>query len=339
MKAIHFPEPGPPSVLSLTDVPIPSLESPYDILVRIRACALNPVDTKIRQGKFHAHAVLGFDGAGIVERAGEQALFIFGDEVMFSGALGRCGTNAQYTVIDSRIVGRKPRGWSWEDAAGLPLVGLTAWEMFEGHFNLEPFQTPSKEHTLLIVNGAGGVGSVATQLAAKVFRIKNVIVTASRKETSDWARRNGATHIINHHEVLGPQLEKLCLQPTLAFICHDTQQYLEPIVKVMRPWGRVGSIVETDTPLNFHTTDAFGKSLSFHWEFMLAKPANQFDLPTQGRMLNDLATAVEKGDVTTLVTVKEILSQDSLRKMHKLIESGKSVGKIVFEVKDTIAAI
>ncbi|TFK56540.1 GroES-like protein [Heliocybe sulcata] len=336
MKAIHFPEPGPPSVLTITEVPIPSLESPYDILVRIKGCALNPVDTKIREGKFPAHAILGFDGTGVVEKAGEQALFKSGDEVMFSGALGRSGTNAQYTVVDSRIVGRKPRGWSWQDAAGLPLVGLTAWEMFEGHFNLQPFHAPRKEETLLIVNGAGGVGSAATQLAHKVFKIKNIIVTASRKETVDWAKRNGATHIINHHEDLGPQLEKAGLQPTLALICHDTQHYLEPIAKAMSPWGRIGSIVETDKALNFHTIDAFGKALSFHWEFMLAKPANQFDLSTQGRMLNDLATAAENGDVTTLVTVKEVLSQGSLRRMHELVQSGKSVGKVVFEVKETI---
>ncbi|EPQ60170.1 quinone oxidoreductase [Gloeophyllum trabeum ATCC 11539] len=336
MKAIYFPEPGPASVLSLTEVPIPALETPYDILVQIKACALNPVDTKIRSGKFPAHPILGFDAAGVVEKAGQQALYKPGDEVMYSGALGRSGTNAQYSVVDSRIVGRKPKGWGWAETAGLPLVGLTAWEMLEGHFNLKPFQSPSKEETLLIVNGAGGVGSIATQLAARVFKIKSVIVTASRKETRVWAKRNGATHVINHHEALGPQLEQLGLKPTLAFICHDTQKYLEPIVKLMSPWGRIGSIVETDSPLNFHTMDAFGKALSFHWEFMLAKPANQFDLATQGRMLNDLTKAVEDGDVTSLVTVKEVLSQDSLQRMHRLIEGGVSMGKVVFEVQDTI---
>ncbi|KDQ62898.1 hypothetical protein JAAARDRAFT_53120 [Jaapia argillacea MUCL 33604] len=336
MQAIHFSKPGSPSVLTLTTTHLPSLESPYDILVKIHSCALNPVDTKIRQGAFPSHPILGFDASGTVIASSPQALYKPGDEVMYAGALGRSGSNAQYGVVDSRIVGRKPKGWTWEDAAGLPLVGLTAWEMLEGHFGLRPFEGTKKEETLLIINGAGGVGSAATQLARKVFNIKNVVVTASRKETIEWAKKNGATHVINHHEELAPQLEKLGLVPTLAFICYDTTTYLEPLCKVMSPWGKIGSIVEVTQPLNFHIMDAFSKSLSFHWEFMLSKPAHQFDLESQGRMLNDLAKAAEEGLVGSLVWRKEVLSVENLRKYHEIVGEGKGMGKVVFEVRDTI---
>jgi NADPH2:quinone reductase len=168
MQAIHFPSTGGASVLELTTVPIPTLSSPYDILVKIRGCALNPVDTKIREGAFEAPPILGFDGAGIVEAAGDQALFKKGESVMFAGIMGRAGTNAQYCAMDSRIAAKKPDGLDWAQAAALPLVGLTAWEVLEGHFGLRPGKGSEREETIVIVNGAGGVGSMATQLARKV---------------------------------------------------------------------------------------------------------------------------------------------------------------------------
>lgn len=168
MQAIQFPNPGPPSVLSLTTAPIPELSSPFDVLVRLKACALNPVDTKVRQGGFPAPSTLGFDGSGIVTTAGPQALFKEGDEVLYAGVMGRAGTNAQFSVVDSRLVAKKPHGLEWTEAAALPLVGLTAWEMLEGHFGLVPGGKTRLEETIVIVNGAGGVGSMATQLARKV---------------------------------------------------------------------------------------------------------------------------------------------------------------------------
>jgi len=338
MRAIISSKPGPASeVLSLATIPTPALASHYDILVKIKGIALNPVDTKVRQTNDRTDRILGYDGAGIVEQAGEKALFKKGDEVMYAGAVARQGTNAQYSVVDSRIVGRKPKGWGWADAAGLPLVGLTAWEMLEEHFGLRPFEKQKKEHTLLIVNGAGGVGSMATQLAARVFDIKNVVVTASRRETIDWAKRNGATHIINHREDLASQLEKLSLKPTLAFICYEPSQYLPLVVPVMRAWGRIGAIVGATEPLQFNSRVAFTKALSFHWEYMFAKSAEEdCDLETQGIILNHLAAAAEKGTVTSLTTVKEVLSLQSLKKGHENLESGKAIGKVVFEVGETI---
>ncbi|TFK56839.1 hypothetical protein OE88DRAFT_1730282 [Heliocybe sulcata] len=332
MKAIVPSGPGAPSVLSLVDLPVPALESPYDILIKIHGASLNPADTKVRKSNTRPNRILGWDATGVVEAVGDSALFKKGDEVMYAGAIGRAGSNAQYGVVDSRIVGRKPKGWSWADAAGLPLVALTAWEMLEDQFHLKPYAVPEKEETLLIINGAGGVGTMATQLASKVFNIKSIIATASRPETIDWVKKNGATHVISHREDLGTQLKALNLTPSLVFICYDTLAYLPQLAPVMRPFGHVGTIVETDDPLPFHNNGAMGKALSFHWEFMFARPMHGYDLETQGRILNEVAKLAEEGKITSLTTVKEVLSVQSLRTAHDTVDNGKAIGKIVFEL-------
>jgi len=336
MQAVVFSKPGDPSVLSFAEVDVPALESEYDILVKLHACSLNPVDTKARQGAFPTNPVLGYDGAGLVVTAGSKAPFKPGDKVMYSGVLGRSGTNAQYGVVDSRIAGLMPDGWDWADAAALPLVGLTAWEMLELHFGLKPWPKEEVDDTIVIVNGAGGVGSVATQLARKVFKLKNVVVTASRMETIEWAKANGATQVINHREDLADQLTFLHLTPGYAFICYGTSSYLPVLCKVMRPWGKIGSIVEEpEKDLSFGM-DAFQRALSFHWEFMFSRPMNGYHIEEQGRILKQLKKAAEQGDVKTMVKEKKVLSAGSLKEMHEFSESGKALGKIVFEIGNTI---
>jgi NADPH:quinone reductase len=169
MQTIHVSKPGPASVLELATVPVPSLASEHDVLVRVRAVALNPADTKVRSDSARGKAgtILGYDAAGVVEQAGTKAKFQKGDEVLYAGSVARPGTNAQYHVVDSRIVGRKPASIGWVDAAALPLVHLTAWEMLEDQFGLKPDGSNGDE-VLIIINGAGGVGTAAIQLARKV---------------------------------------------------------------------------------------------------------------------------------------------------------------------------
>jgi NADPH2:quinone reductase len=181
--------------------------------------------------------------------------------------IGRSGSNGQYAVVDARLAGRRPvrAGWGAAECAALPLVGITAWEMLACHFGLVPFSRPATVETLLIVNGAGGVGTMATQLARFVFGVQNIVVTASRPETVEWARANGATHTISHREPLAPQLEKLGLVPSLAFICYDSAANIKQIIPVMRPFGRIGSIVEATDSIGFDGGAAFYKALSFHW--------------------------------------------------------------------------
>jgi NADPH:quinone reductase len=170
MQAIHVADPSAGvSGLELTSQPIPSISSPYDVLVKVNAAALNPIDTKKRQsfgGENAKGTILGYDGAGVVVDVGSQTKFSKGDAVLYAGDVTRPGSNAQYQIVDSRIVAKKPEGLAWDEAAALPLVGLTAWEMFQDKFGLKPVDN-SKE-VLLVVNGAGGVGSMAIQLAKKV---------------------------------------------------------------------------------------------------------------------------------------------------------------------------
>ncbi|KZO98472.1 GroES-like protein [Calocera viscosa TUFC12733] len=337
MQAITFPHPGPPSVLTAQTLPLPALEGPYDILVRLRACSLNPVDTKARSGAFPCPSVLGFDGAGVVVSSSPQALFKPGEGVMYSGVLGRSGTNAQYSVVDSRIAGLVPDGWEWTDAAALPLVGITAWEMLEGKFGLKPWPEREVEETLVVVNGAGGVGSVATQLARNVFKLKNVVVTASRKETVEWAEANGATLVINHREDIAEQLTAHSHSPSYAFICHSTAYYLPPLCRVMSPWGHIGSIVEDPSvPLPFSSMDAFDRALTFSWEFMFSRPMRGWKVEEQGEILGKLKRAAERGEVRSGVRVRKVLGARALREAHEMVEAGKGVGKIVFDIGESI---
>lgn len=344
MQAIHFKAKGPPTNFELQsklDVPSPG---PHDILVKIKACSVNPVDTKIRQGAFPASDITGYDAAGVVSSVGDSvANFEEGDEIYASGVLGRPGTTAQYYLIDSRLAAKKPKMIDFANAASFPLVSLTAWELLVDHFGLVPYAlmdtmgAKTSQESLLIINGAGGVGSIATQLASKVLKLKNVIVTASRKETIAHAKSLGATHVINHHEELKPQLEKLGIKECkYIMICHSTSQYIDQACEIASCWGKVGSIVETDQPLAFHSMAAFSKALSFHWEFMLAKASANVMLESQGRILKQIAKLIDQKILISTVTQALELSVPNLIKAHEMLESGKTIGKIVLTVGDSL---
>lgn len=344
MQAIHFKETGPPSKLELQrDLDIPSPKS-YDLLIRVRACSVNPVDTKIRQGAFPASDVTGYDAAGVVEAVGDSVVtFESGDEVYASGVLGRPGTTAQYYLIDSRLAAKKPKTVDFAHAAAFPLVSLTAWELLVDHFGLVPYAvvdsmaSKSNAESILIINGAGGVGSIATQLARHVFKLQNVIVTASRTETIEHAKSMGATHVINHHKELKPQLEAAGIKECkYIMICHSTPNYIEQACEIASCWGKVGSIVETDEALAFHIPAAFTKALSFHWEFMLAKGSANVMLESQGRILKQVAKLIDQKILKPIVTQEMPLTLSNLIKSHEMLESGKTIGKIVLTVGDSL---
>lgn len=286
----------------------------------------------------------GYDAAGVVEAVGESvANFEKGDEIYASGVLGRPGTTAQYYLIDSRLAAKKPKSLDFANAASFPLVSLTAWELLVDHFGLVPYAvmdtmaSKSNTESILIINGAGGVGSVATQLAKKVFKLQNVIVTASRPETIDHARKMGATHIINHHKELKPQLEDAGIKECkYIMICHSTPKYIEQACEIASCWGKVGSIVETEEPLAFQGLAAFTKALSFHWEFMLAKGSANLMLESQGRILKQVAKLIDQKVLTTLVTQEMPLTLSNLIKAHEMLQSGKTIGKIVLTVGDSL---
>lgn len=343
MKAIQFKQGGGAAAecLELTTLDKPTPKD-GDLLVKNYACAVNPVDTKIREGKFPASQITGYDAAGIVESVGSSVTsFQAGDEVYFSGQLGRPGSTAQYSLVDARLVAKKPKNLDWVDAACVPLVTLTAWELLEEHFNLLT-NDPSgqqKSKSILIINGAGGVGSIGTQLARKVFKLGTVTVTASRPETISHAKEMGATHVINHREPLKEQLKSVVGVDGVdyIFICYDTNAYMPHLIDICKPKAKIGSIVEIPELLQgMHTPDAFLKQISFHWEVMLSKGVYEYELESQGAILRHAARLLEDGTLKSVCKERDVLSVKGLIKAHERLESGKAVGKIGLSIGEDI---
>ena len=305
-----------------------------DLLIRIEAIAVNPVDTKVRkpqgEGDDRVEAtpkILGWDAAGVVEAVGDGVtLFAPGDEVYYAGDLTRPGAYAEYQLVDERIVGRKPKTLSFSEAAGLPLTTITAYEAFFDRLDLDR-DGGNRGESLLIIGGAGGVGSMGIQLA-KAAGLK-VIATASRPETIDWVKDLGADHVINHRQPLRPQVEAL----GLSFVDHiaifnDTDGHWAAVSDLIRPQGRIVTIVENARPLDMSQLKL--KAAGLIWELMFTR--SMFETPDmieQHRLLSYVADEIDAGRLRS--TVSETLTPihaENLRKAHALIESGKAKGKI-----------
>ncbi len=319
---------------SLTDV---DLEKPSptgrDLLVEIKAIAVNPVDTKVRAPKDKVEEspkVLGWDAAGTVVAAGPEAtLFKPGDEVFYAGDITRPGTNAEFHLVDERIVGAKPKTLDFAQAAAYPLTAITAYEAFFDRLGIDVEGANSNE-TLLIIGGAGGVGSIGIQLA-KIAGLQ-VIATASRAESSQWVRKLGADHVINHYEPLRPQVEALGIK----FIDHiaifnNTDTHWEAVVDLIRPQGKIVSIVENKAPLNQSLMKT--KAATFVWEFMFTRSMFETDdMIQQHHLLNRIAKWIDQGTIVS--TTGELMSPinaQNLRLAHEKLEAGSSIGKIVLE--------
>lgn len=320
---------------SLIDV---ELEKPqpdgHDLLVAIRAIAVNPVDYKIRAPKDQkvdpCPKVLGWDAAGVVEAVGpEVTLFAPGDEVFYAGDLTRQGTNSEFHLVDERIVGSKPQSLDFAHAAAFPLTSITAYEAFFDRLGID-VDGGNDGDTVLIVGGAGGVGSIAIQLA-KIAGLK-VIATASRPESIRWVEELGADHVINHREPLRPQVEALGLK-YLDYIAlfNDTDGHWDAATDLIRPQGSIVSIVENKGPLKQDVMKM--KAATFAWEFMFARSMYQTeDMIEQHRLLNRVANWIDGGKVKA--TANETLSPinaENLRTVHAQLEAGSAVGKIVLE--------
>ena len=317
-----------PLPLRELELPLPELR-PHDLLVRVEAVAVNPVDTKVRAGLAAGAAprVLGWDAAGCVEAVGSAVQrFRPGDAVMAAGDITRPGCYAQWLAVDERITGRRPRGCSWAEAAALPLTGLTAWEALFERLGLDP-EGGDAGRSLLIIGGAGGVGSLAIQLARRAGLL--VIATASRPESAAWVRQLGADHVIDHSRELAPQLTELGLE-TVDRIANfaDTDAYWDVMAELIRPQGAIVAIVGNRHPLDLDRLKS--KSASFHWEFMFTRSRyGTPDLARQGEILEQLADQLEAGDLrTTLRTQRGPITAENLERAHRLLASGHSIGKI-----------
>lgn len=336
MRAIGFHTPQPitsDEALVDLDLPIPEA-SGHDLLVEIKAVSVNPVDTKVRRNHTPAAGearILGYDAAGVVKAVGSGVtLFKPGDEVYYAGAIGRPGTNAEYHLVDERIVGMKPKSLSFAEAAALPLTAITAYEaLFDRLKVADPVL--GAERAILITGGAGGVGSIAIQLA-KTLTDLTVIATASRPETADWAKSLGADHVIDHSKPLAEEYAKLGIgAPAFIFSVTHSSQHRLAMAEIIAPMGRICLI--DDFPEGFDILAFKMKVVSLHWEFMFSRPMFQTpDMIEQHKLLTHVAGLIDSGKIrTTLDTVMGPITAENLRKAHAIIESNRARGKIVLE--------
>ncbi len=338
MKAVglykYLPINNPKSLIDI-EVPKPKPEG-HDLLVKVKAVSVNPVDTKIRAPKEMVEQlpkILGWDAAGIVEEAGKEVtLFKKGDEVYYSGSILRQGSNSEFQLVDERITGYKPKNLSFEEAAALPLTTITAWEgMFEQM--IIPFNNAEQtiEKSILIIGGAGGVGSIAIQLAKQLTGLK-VIATASREASRNWCLSLGADYVINHYNPFTDELNKIGIKEVDYIFClNDTGMHFSKSAEVLKPFGRFCTIIDVKPGERLNTNLLRSKSGNFSWEFMFTKSSFQTpDMISQHKLLNMTAKLVENGVIKT--TMRENfgkLNAENLRKAHAVIESGNAVGKIV----------
>ena len=316
------------------ETPKPTPEG-HNLLIKVQAVSVNPVDFKIRQNSaketvLETPKIIGWDAVGTVEAIGDQvSLFKVGDEVYYAGDITKPGSNAEYQLVDERIVGRKPKSLSIEQAAVMPLTGLTAWEILFDRIRIDAEKDKGK--TILIIGGAGGVGSIAIQLAKKVAGL-TVIATASRPESIEWCKQQGADFVVNHKNLI-EEVRKAGFQHVdfiLDFV--DVNQYWNAFIELIKPQGHIGSI--SDPVENVNLRQLKGKSASFHWELMFTRSMFQTeDMIAQHHILNKLADLLDNGTIqSTLKTTLTGLTASNFKEAHKLLESGSTIGKIAIKI-------
>ncbi|GAB3787507.1 zinc-binding alcohol dehydrogenase family protein [Dyella agri] len=318
---------------SLVDVELPRpAPGEHDLRVRVEAVSVNPVDTKVRAPKPQVEAqpkVLGYDAAGVVEAVGAEVQgFQPGDRVYYAGDVTRAGSNAEFQLVDARLAAAMPRSLDFAQAAALPLVAITAWELL---FQRMPFDSEhgGKGKSLLVIAGAGGVGSIAIQLARRAGF--TVIATASRPESMDWCHAMGAQYVVNHRDPLAPQLAALGFpQIDAALNLADTDHYWDTLGELLAPQGHVGLIVEPKGALKIG--DPYkAKCIGIHWEMMFARSRFRTpDMTEQGRILARVAALVDVGELKSIQReALNPINAANLREAHRRLESGAGIGKLV----------
>jgi zinc-binding alcohol dehydrogenase family protein len=327
MRAVGYRKALPisdPASLEDLEVPVPE-PGPRDLLVRVEAVSVNPVDVKVRASSDPGGEpkILGYDAAGTVVATGSDVqLFFPGDEVYYAGSIDRPGTDAQFHVVDERITGHKPRGLTFAQAAALPLTTITAWEALFDRFRLNP----ESSGVLVVLGAAGGVGSMVTQLTRALTRMV-VVGTASRPESQQWAREMGAHHVIDHHDLVGG-VRGITPDGVDHVFSPHTAGSIEDFAEILRPGG---AVVAIDEPEGLDILPLKNKSIAFHWEFMFTRPLYQPpDLVEQHELLDRVAGLVDEGTIrTTLTQQLGPISADTLREAHTLVEAGRMTGKVV----------
>ncbi|BDU26023.1 MULTISPECIES: zinc-binding alcohol dehydrogenase family protein [unclassified Flavobacterium] len=305
-----------------------------DLLIKIDAVSVNPVDFKIRQSSakdtvLETPKIIGWDAVGIVQAVGEKVtLFEIGDLVYYAGDITKQGSNAEYQIIDERIVGKKPQSLSIEEAAVIPLTALTAWEILFDRIRIS--EEKDKGKSILIIGGAGGVGSIAIQLAKKIAGL-TVIATASRPETIDWCKQQGADFVVDHKDLVSSVREAGFENVDFILDFVDTNAYWDTMVELIKPQGHIASITGSSDPVVLNKLKS--KSASFSWELMYTRSMYQTeDMIEQHHILNKVADLLDEGVLkTTLNLTLNGLTADNFKKAHQLLESGKTIGKIAIK--------
>lgn len=330
MKAIGYTQAGPIDgcgALRMMETPTPKV-GPHDLLVAVKGISVNPVDVKLRGARApeDVSGVLGFDAAGtVVEIGSAVSTYAVGDAVFYAGDVTRAGTNAETHAVDERIVGKKPASLDFIESAGLPLTSITAWEMLFDSFRIA--ENGGEGRSLLVIGGAGGVGSILIQLAKTLTKL-TVIATASRPETEHWVRKMGADHVIDHRSSLTEQLHDLGLTPTYVAALTATDQHWPAIVDLVAPRGH---IVLIDDPKSLDISVAKPKALTISWEFMFTRSMFETaDITVQRDLLNRVSEMIDAGTLHSTVTERaDALTVETLTRAHQLQESGRVIGKQV----------
>ncbi len=317
---------------SLVDVEVPTPQvAGRDVLVEVRAVSVNPVDYKVRSGAQPTETpkIIGYDAAGVVAAVGPDVKFFKpGDEVFYAGDITRAGTNSQLHLVDERIVGRKPRNLDFAAAAAMPLTTLTAWEALYDRFGLT--NENARGRSILIIGGAGGVGSVAVQLARRLGL--NTTATASRPDSIAWVKELGADHVVDHRKPLAPQLLEAKVGEVDFVLClTDYAPYFDQFAGLLKPQGKLCLIVSNSSQVNLNAL--MQKSITVCWELMFTRPMFQTaDMHRQGEILNDASALFESGALKgTLRQNFGPINAANLRRAHAQLESGTTIGKIALE--------
>ena len=330
MKAIGYRKNGPidaEHALEDISVPMPELRA-HDVMVQVKGISINPVDSKIRTniGPAEGHKIIGFDGCGTITALGTEVTdHKIGDHVYYSGDMTRPGSNSEFQAVDSRIIGKKPQSLDFEEAAALPLTAITAWELLFDSLRLQENGEDGK--VLLVLGGAGGVGSILIQLAKALTNL-TIIATASREETRAWVTKMGADHVIDHTKSLKDQMDALGYGADYVASLRGTDQNWEDIIAMMTPRGHIALI---DDPQGININLGKQKALSIHWEFMFTRPMfNMADIAVQGELLNRVSEMLDSGILHSTMTKRlGALNAATLIEAHKEQETGRVIGKNV----------
>jgi zinc-binding alcohol dehydrogenase family protein len=321
------------------EIPKPSA-SGRDLLVRVHAVSVNPVDVKQRLSAMknppNEARILGWDAAGVVEQVGaDVTLFHPGEEVFYSGSIIRPGCDSEYHLVDERIVGHKPRTLSYEESAALPLTSITAWEALFDRCGLDPKEPErNRDRSVLVIGGAGGVGSIAIQIAKQVAKVV-VIATASRSETADWCRQMGADVVINHRNSLQSELRANSIEAVDCILCcNSIEQYVPQMPEVIKPQGKICSIIRPKDEGPLPIGPLMQKSVGFEWELMFTRSMfGTPDMQAQHDLLERVSQLVDQGILRS--TLREnfgAMNALNLTKAHARVESGEMIGKLVLTV-------